>query len=169
MPFIESIYMASKYTEKQVVEAVNASASIAKALIHLGLKPRGGNYKTFNNLVLKYKVDTSHFTGQGWCLGEKANYLRERRLISIEEILSGEKSYVSSHKLKLRLLKEGFFEHRCYNCHNNTWIDQPIPLELEHINGNNTDNRLENLTLLCPNCHALTPTYRGKNAKKIME
>ena len=47
-----------------------------------------------------------------------------------------------------------------------TWMGEPIPLELEHINGNHLDNRLENLTILCPNCHALTPTYRGKNIKR---
>jgi len=46
------------------------------------------------------------------------------------------------------------------------WLGQPIPLELEHANGDRTDNRLEKLSLLCPNCHALTPTYRGRNKRR---
>jgi len=49
------------------------------------------------------------------------------------------------------------------NCFEGSWLNNPIPLELDHINGNNKDNRLEYLRLLYPNCHALTPTYRGKN------
>ena len=45
-------------------------------------------------------------------------------------------------------------------------MGKPIPLELHHINGINTDNRLENLKFLCPNCHAFTDSYRGKNSRK---
>ena len=56
---------------------------------------------------------------------------------------------------------------KCYNCNLTNWLGFNIPLELEHINGDNRDNRIENLILLCPNCHALTPTYRGKNKHKI--
>jgi 5-methylcytosine-specific restriction endonuclease McrA len=63
-------------------------------------------------------------------------------------------------------LREGIFEHRCANCRNTRWLNQPIPLELDHINGNNKDNRLKNLRLLCPNCHAQTPTYRSKKRSK---
>jgi Zn finger protein HypA/HybF involved in hydrogenase expression len=71
----------------------------------------------------------------------------------------------SSSSLRIRLIKEKYFEHKCYCCNNTLWLDKPIPLELEHVNGDKFDNRIENLTLLCPNCHALTPTYRGKNKK----
>ncbi len=66
----------------------------------------------------------------------------------------------------MRLFKEGIKKEQCENCNNTHWLNKKIPLELDHINGNNTDNRIENLRILCPNCHALTLTYRGKNKKK---
>jgi len=80
----------------------------------------------------------------------------------------------NSHKLKLRLIKEGYFENRCYtpDCVKNEWHGKPLSLHLEHINGDHCDNRLENLTLLCPNCHSQTATYsRAKSSfveKKIV-
>ena len=82
----------------------------------------------------------------------------------IDEILINGSTY-QSFKLKRRLLKEGLTQHICENCSLTEWQGHPIPLELHHINGINIDNRLENLILLCPNCHALTDSYRGKNKK----
>lgn len=56
--------------------------------------------------------------------------------------------------------------HKCESCNNTEWLNEPIPLELEHIDGNNRNQIRENLLLLCPNCHAKTPTYRGRNARR---
>lgn len=82
----------------------------------------------------------------------------------ISQILVPNSNY-QSYKLKRRLLREKYFEHKCYNCNLTEWMNQPITLELEHIDGNHTNNQIENLTLLCPNCHALTPTWRGRKLK----
>ena len=73
---------------------------------------------------------------------------------------------MQSDKLKVRLINEGYLEPKCAICERNFWIGESIPLQLDHINGNNDDNSLENLRLLCPNCHAQTPQYRLKDEFK---
>ncbi len=68
-----------------------------------------------------------------------------------------------SHNLKTRLIRAGIKGAFCEDCGLAAWSGKPIPLELHHVNGDSTDNRIENIRILCPNCHAQTPTYRGKN------
>ncbi len=147
------------YTDQEVRDAVASSYSIREVLKKLGLVPAGGNYKCLKDLLSKLNIDTTHFTGKLWNKGKKLHPKRD-----IEAYLSNDYK-MQSHKLRLRLIKEGIFEAKCYSCQNVSWLDKPIALELEHINGDHSDNTLSNLTLLCPNCHAQTKTYRGKNKK----
>lgn len=72
-------------------------------------------------------------------------------------------AYVKRALIKLEIKEE----NKCENCGLDEWLGQKITIELDHINGNNLDNRLENLRFLCPNCHSLTPTWRGRNINKI--
>lgn len=64
-----------------------------------------------------------------------------------------------------RLIEAGLMTRTCSCCRLSKWLGEQIPLELDHINGVHDDNRLGNLRLLCPNCHSLTPTYRGRNVR----
>jgi IS1 family transposase len=73
---------------------------------------------------------------------------------------------MKSHALRLKLIKTGVKEHQCERCNLTQWNGLPIPLELDHINGNNKDNRLENLRILCCNCHAQTDNWRGRKLKE---
>jgi len=97
--------------------------------------------------------------------GGKNTHKPSKKKYKMDDIFSNIKP-MQSHKLKQRLLKEGYKEHICENCGLSKWLHSPIPLELHHIDGNKKNNEFNNLMLLCPNCHSLTETYRGKNIKK---
>jgi hypothetical protein len=153
--------MVTKRTRAEFEAAVQEVSSIAGMCRFMGLKPSGGNYRLMHNAIKNYNLDVSHFRGQGWNVGQK---FKPNPSIPLTQILVKESTY-QSYKLKNRLIKEGFKKCICESCGLMKWQNMDIPLELHHVNGDNRDNRLENLQLLCPNCHALTNTYRGKNNK----
>ena len=152
-----------KYEEKELREKVKNSRSMANLLSLFGVIPAGGNYATMKRHIKHFNIDTSHWTRQGWLKGGTHNWAPT---IPLVEILVKNSDYGGgSYKLKDRLFKDDVFEKKCYKCKITEWLGSPAPLELEHINGDRFDNRKENLTILCPNCHAQTKTYRGKNKK----
>ena len=159
----KEISMAHKRTKEEFENAAKQASSIAAMCRILGIKPSGGNYKLIHNAIAKYGISTGHFKGQGWNVNLK---FKPFEAIPIEDVLVVDSSY-QSFKLKRRLLKEGIKENKCESCGLEEWLGGPIPLELHHINGNNRDNRLQNLLLLCPNCHAMTDSYRGKNKRQF--
>ena len=146
-----------KYDQSQLREAVQNSTSLRQVLEALGVASYGGNYEVLRRAIRHFGLDTSHFTGQRWNKGKTVGPKQPlQRFLNIE-------IRIASFKLMKRLLAEGILPAVCSSCGGTEWLNQPIPLELDHVNGNHSDNRLPNLRLLCPNCHALTPTYRGKN------
>jgi len=157
----------SKFKDKELLEnIIKDSLCKAEVLVALGLKPCGGNYKTFDKYILKYEIDTSHFTGSIWNTGKRFREFGKK--FDIQDILVENSTYTNTNRLRIRLINEGLKEEKCSNCNLSEWLSQKIPLELDHINGVNNDHRIENLRLLCPNCHALTSTYRGKNINAFM-
>ena len=150
-----------KYSDEELINAVKESFSISNVCRILGIKSSGGNYNNIKNKIKKLNLDTSHFTGQLWSKGKKLGP-NEKASKPLSEILVKDSSY-QSYKLAKRLLNANLKEKICENCKSMLWLGNPIPLELHHINGVSSDNRIENLQLLCPNCHALTDNYRGKN------
>lgn len=151
---------AYKSTDVEFIQAVKSSNSIREALMKLNLKAAGGNYECFHKRVKELNLSIEHFTDpKAWNKGKKFGPKRP-----VEEYLK-ENTVVQSFRLRNRLIAEGIKEHKCEECGIVEWRGQPTPIELDHINGNHHDNRLENLRLLCPNCHAQTETYRGKNKR----
>lgn len=149
--------------KNELRDIVNKSSAIAQILAHFNLENKGGNYKTLRNRLDFDNIDYSKFkTGLGSNKGRKfPNSIR----VELKDILTINSSY-NRVSLKKRLLKSGLLKEKCYQCGlGDIWNNKPITLQLDHINGNNKDNRLENLRIICPNCHSQTDTFAGKKLK----
>ena len=140
---------ARRYTGEAFAEAVRVSASIAQVLRRLGLRPAGGNYANAKRTLQRLGLDTSHFTGTGWSAGQR---------------LKDWSAYTRATALKPHLLADR--GARCHTCRRTTWMGSTIPLEVHHIDGDRTHNDIENLRLLCPNCHALTDNWRNRKERR---
>ena len=152
-----------KWTDEDLKRAVKKATSLRQTLKLLKLVPAGGNYVQLQSYISKLKINTSHFKGKAWNKGMTG--LGAFRY-SLEKILVLDNGY-QSFKLKARLFREGIKKPECEIC---GWakkaLDGRLPLELDHINGDRRDNRLFNLRILCPNCHSLQETHRGRNKKR---
>lgn len=141
--------MKTKYDKNLLQSIVLECSSISQVLEKLKLKPSGGNHSHISKLIKHYEINTSHFKGQAWNKGKTLVPKND-----INDYLSNNK-FITSDRLKKRLINEGFFDPKCQNCNLNEWMGQQIPLELHHKDENHSNNNLSNLELLCPNCHSL--------------
>jgi hypothetical protein len=134
-----------EYSDQDVIAAAISVKSIAGILRKLNLIPAGGNYIHMKKTLQRLEVDTSHWTGQAWNKGQQLKQYRD---------------YTKNSYIKPHLIVK--FGHMCNSCKLSEWLENPIPLELHHLNGDRTNNAEENLELLCPNCHSLTENWRGR-------
>lgn len=160
---------------KDVVEAIVASSlSIAEVIRKLGMKPSiGTSYRTINQYLRVYDLDTSHFTGQGWSRGhnsETHNSISRARFFNTvpnsEVFVKNSERRVGGCSLKRRLIELGVV-YSCSCCGLLKWLNKDIALHLDHVNGIPNDNRIDNLRFLCPNCHQQTETWGSGNRKLL--
>ena len=143
------------------VEAVRRNRSIAGVLRSLGLRSAGANYLMGHRRVRDLRLCTKHWTGKGHLRGRTHTWAKK---LPLTAILCKPSLYRGgTATLKERLFREGLLTRRCARCEIETWCGAPLALHLDHVNGDPDDNRLQNLRVLCPNCHSQTPTYCGRN------
>lgn len=139
----------NRYTRDLLYSAVKDSRTWAEVCRKLGVKPATGAQTHVKSRANDFGVDFSHFLGQAHNRGKIFGSKQPIEFYLVQN------SNAKSHTLKLRLIKEGIKKEVCEECGLKEWLGLPIPLELDHINNNHWDNRLENLKILCPNCHSM--------------
>ena len=151
-------------TEK-LIEIFNQSSSLTEVMstIDANASCNGGSYKTLMERIKKEKsIDYQRY---------KKEWSSQRKIISKDrfpmEVFLKENSTANRTHLKRRILEENLLENKCSVCGQlPEWFGKPLTLQLDHINGINNDNRLENLRIICPNCHTQTNNYGGRKLRK---
>lgn len=154
--------MKSILNNKKLLEnLVKENYTYSDILIAAGLKLTGGNQRTLKKYIELFNLDISHFNQYIKNIPKKTEYRKE---IFVENSNCGNKKIINE------IIKYGLIKYECARevCKNiGFWHGQPLTLQLEHKNGDNKDNRIENLEFLCPNCHTQTLTYGSKNRKSF--
>lgn len=151
-----------QWTKELLEKIVPDCYSYADVLKKVGLKTTGSNPKTLQKKLYEFNVDFSHFRGQGWQVYGHPSFGKSG--IPLLAMLCEHSSFSSAH-VKERLFNNHIKENKCEICGLSEWLSKPIMCELHHINGDTTDNRIENLQILCPNCHSQTDNFRSRNRK----
>lgn len=158
------------YTKEELQKIVDKSLSIKDFMRKIGFSSEGANRKTIYRVFKEYEINLTQLEkNRKIFLEEHRRTICENSKIPIEEILIENSTFNRGH-LKERLIKENLLEYKCIKCSNEgSWQNEKLVLVLDHINGINNDNRLENLRFLCPNCNSQTKTFCGKNQNKDLE
>ncbi len=135
------------YTDQDIIDKSKEVSSMGALLRELGLKQAGGNFANMKKNLQRLNLSCDHWAGCGWSKNQQ---------------LKDWSQYTRGNNLKPHLIK--LRGHYCENCGLGDWQNEPIPLEIEHIDGDRTNNNLDNLKLLCCNCHGLTPTWRRRKS-----
>ena len=152
-----------RYKKDNLIDVVNKSKNYSDCLKNLGINSiTTGNYSTLKKYIKLYNINISHFNSSYNLIMNNIN-----SKIELKDILVENSTY-SRQNLKRRLYEEGLKTQICEMCgQDENWNGMKISLILDHINGINDDNRIENLRIVCPNCNAGLDTHCAKNKKGI--
>lgn len=144
-----------KYSFEEIQEKCLKSFSYRQFAEQLGYSPNGGGgIKQVKEIINKYNLDISHFKGQKW----------NKDIVDMT-VFQYNKSVRSEVLIRALTLLRGW---SCEKCHRIEWEGQRIPLCVHHVDGNHINNELDNLQVLCPNCHAQTDNYCGRKKRNII-
>lgn len=141
---------------------MNESGSYVELFDKLGLKTSKSLIK-----MLQYRIKQDNLNRDYFTIKTKGRKFPNER--ELDDILIENSTYIQTTNLKEKLLKKGLLEYKCSVCGIFEWNNQKLVLQLDHKNGVSNDNRIDNLRLLCPNCHSQTDTYAGKKKKTITQ
>lgn len=149
-----------KYTYEKMAKVVKESHSYSDVCRAFNAKPSTGSQGYIKSVIKKFNIDCSHFKGQAWSKGIVSN---KRKLPKdILCILPQGSHRAKAHHLRRALIESGV-HHTCDVCGiGDTWLDEPLVLQVDHIDGNYLNNMIDNLRFLCPNCHSQTQTFGSK-------
>ena len=147
-------------TDEQFVNIIKSSTNISEVLFKLGYTVKGNSwgYSQIKKRMTDLNIDSSEFKG-------KSPIIQHTAKVNPKKLLS-ENSKHNRNVLRRFLIKEDLIPYKCAICGIKEWNNKTLSLELDHINGINNDNRLENLRFLCPNCHSQTVTYGSRNQQR---
>lgn len=147
-----------------LIDIVAIANNLAQILNRFGLSTSSSNYIALKSRLKQENIEYNHIKiGIDSNLGRK---FPNKKVISLDDILIENSSYSRSH-LKKRLLKGGLLKNECACGQGSEWKGKPLTMQIDHINGISNDNRLNNLRMICPNCHSQTETFSGRNAIRI--
>lgn len=151
------------FTPEELQKLLDTSNGYADLLRNIGLNPKGGNPDTLKKIIKEYNLDETQLSINRHNLYSECA-IKSNKKTPLDQILVNNSTY-QSRLLLQRLVEEGYKEYKCEKCGLITWMNNPISLQLHHINYNHNDNRIENLQILCPNCHSQTGNYGGKSSR----
>ena len=135
-------------TKEELEKAVDGARSMTEIVRRLGLNKSSKTFKSIQSQMEHYGISVP--------------YGRKTWTRHTDETIFCVDSNYCNKSLRAKVIKEELVEYKCQGCGISDWQDKPLTLQLDHINGHNRDNRLENLRFLCPNCHAQTDTWGNK-------
>jgi len=145
-----------KVSDDKIIEICNNSLSMARAAVALGI-----HFNTLKSRAIKLGCYKTNAPGKGLKRPKRDGFDK----IPLSEILDGKHPQYQTNKLRIRLIRDGIKELKCEVCGITEWNNKMLSFELDHIDGNRTNHKLENVRIICPNCHSQTNTYRARNIK----